>query len=391
MTIALDKLQENSVRKLAIEARKEFFASTYTNATVAFVNVTTQTNAERNVGACANDANTIYSFDLLKRFAEEYPDNVKAEPGLPGVEPRRYNDASFIVPQINQVADYRCSQYIGVAKTLGPKITADQCTSGSNCDGLMSSWDYPVSLSDTLLKRYTGNCKKSQAFMENSFDGAWTPGVGARGSNVNSLWGEGQCNYTNFANFPVHQKEPMVPFYKMQIPQVDEQVCYGNGVCIKTSANGLAGGLADHKNYGGRSGIRFNVASRKSSKEALAHAQSACFVAIVVVQWADLTICKTRMNSIRDQGMSNAIMNFALIFETLLAAFLCYTPVLSGGLGTRPLRVTHWLPAVPFCIFIFAFDEIRKGCMRSTTKITINKVTGAVERDPAWLERNTYY
>lgn len=37
-----------------------------------------------------------------------------------------------------------------------------------------------------------------------------------------------------------------------------------------------------------------NIASRMSQKEALAHAQASFFVAIVVVQWADLVICKTR-------------------------------------------------------------------------------------------------
>ena len=57
-------------------------------------------------------------------------------------------------------------------------------------------------------------------------------------------------------------------------------------------------------------------------KEALHHAQCAYFVSIVVVQWADLVICKTRMNSIYHQGMLNPAMNFGLIFETMLAAIL---------------------------------------------------------------------
>lgn len=40
-----------------------------------------------------------------------------------------------------------------------------------------------------------------------------------------------------------------------------------------------------------------------AQKEALHHAQSSYFVAIVVVQWADLVICKTRLNSLYHQGM----------------------------------------------------------------------------------------
>jgi len=138
-------------------------------------------------------------------------------------------------------------------------------------------------------------------------------------------------------------------------------------------------------------GLKFNVMSRMLQKEALAHAQTAYFVAIVIVQWADLMICKTRMNSIRQQGMLNSFMNFGLVFETLLACFLCYLPVVSIGVGTRPIRLTHWLPAVPFSLWIFGYDEVRKWIMRTTTETKENLLTGQVERDAGWMERNTYY
>ena len=53
---------------------------------------------------------------------------------------------------------------------------------------------------------------------------------------------------------------------------------------------------------------------------------TAFFVSIVVVQWADLIICKTRKLSVFQQGMGNWFMNFGLFFETALACFLSYTP-----------------------------------------------------------------
>jgi sodium/potassium-transporting ATPase subunit alpha len=59
--------------------------------------------------------------------------------------------------------------------------------------------------------------------------------------------------------------------------------------------------------------LQVNVASRMSQKEALHHAQCAFFVSIVVVQWADLMICKTRWLSMRQQGMVNTAMNFGLV------------------------------------------------------------------------------
>ena len=76
-------------------------------------------------------------------------------------------------------------------------------------------------------------------------------------------------------------------------------------------------------------------------------------------------ICKSRWLSIRQQGMTNPTMNFALLFETVLGSFLCYVTPIGAFLGTRPLRFTHWLPGIPFSIFIFLFDETRKGLMRA--------------------------
>jgi len=139
------------------------------------------------------------------------------------------------------------------------------------------------------------------------------------------------------------------------------------------------------------SGICVNIASRMIQKEALHHAQCAYFVSIVVVQWADLVICKTRMNSIYHQGMLNPAMNFGLILETMLAAILCYTPGVTTALGTRPIKLLHWWPGCLYCILIFWYDETRKLWMRSTTTITEDEQTGQVTRDAGWMERNTYY
>merc|ERR1711865_1040392 len=134
-----------------------------------------------------------------------------------------------------------------------------------------------------------------------------------------------------------------------------------------------------------------NIASRMIQEEALRHAQTAYFISVVVVQWADLVICKTRMNSIYEQGMLNPAMNFGLIFETMLACILCYTPFLGIALKTRPIKMIHWLPAMPYSIFIFCYDEIRKGIMRMSVEMKRNEATGQEIRNPGWMERNTYY
>merc|ERR1712117_454468 len=105
---------------------------------------------------------------------------------------------------------------------------------------------------------------------------------------------------------------------------------------------------------------------------------TAYFVSIVIVQWADLIICKTRKNSVFQQGMGNWVMNFGLCFETALAAFLSYTPGMDKGLRMYPLYFWWWLPALPFSILIFCYDECRKYLLRRL---------GA----GSWIEREAYY
>jgi len=104
---------------------------------------------------------------------------------------------------------------------------------------------------------------------------------------------------------------------------------------------------------------------------------TAFFVSIVIVQWADLIICKTRKNSVFQQGMKNWFMNFGLVFETVLAAFLSYCPGMDKGLRMYPLKFNWWLPALPFSLLIFCYDETRKFLLR---------------RNPGgWIEQETYY
>ena len=104
---------------------------------------------------------------------------------------------------------------------------------------------------------------------------------------------------------------------------------------------------------------------------------TAFFASIVIVQWADLLICKTRKNSLFQQGLKNYMLNFGLFFETALAAFLSYTPGMDKGLRMYPLKFSWWLPAIPFSILIFVYDEVRKYLLR--------------QNPGGWIEKETYY
>jgi len=110
---------------------------------------------------------------------------------------------------------------------------------------------------------------------------------------------------------------------------------------------------------------------------ALKSAQAAYFVSIVVVQWADLCICKTRMLSLFQQGMKNWVLNFGLVFETALALLMLYIPFMDEILGTYPIGVQHLVPALGFSLAIFFYDEMRKLWIRT--------------HRGGWLQRTTYY
>lgn len=97
---------------------------------------------------------------------------------------------------------------------------------------------------------------------------------------------------------------------------------------------------------------------------ALGHGQTAAFVSIVIVQWADLLICKTRSLSLYHQGMRNTVMLFGLFSETCLCLILCYVPGVDIAIGTQPLSPIHWFPSMPFSMFIFLYDETRKYILR---------------------------
>jgi len=92
-------------------------------------------------------------------------------------------------------------------------------------------------------------------------------------------------------------------------------------------------------------------------------AQTAFFISIIVVQWADILICKTRKLSITEQGMRNDMLNFGLFFETALGFLLVYTPV-NVAFGIKRLRFIYWLPGIPFALLIFMYDETRKYLLR---------------------------
>ncbi|KAF4756984.1 Sodium/potassium-transporting ATPase subunit alpha-1, partial [Perkinsus olseni] len=128
------------------------------------------------------------------------------------------------------------------------------------------------------------------------------------------------------------------------------------------------------------------------STEALKYAQSAFFIAIVVVQYATLFFCKCRTLSLTMQGLANWFQNFAVVVESSVAALVVFAPFMWVVFNTRPLEGWHiCVPAMPFAVFNYCFDELRKYFLRQGVP-NLKAITGASQtRFGKWVYKTTYY
>jgi sodium/potassium-transporting ATPase subunit alpha len=115
----------------------------------------------------------------------------------------------------------------------------------------------------------------------------------------------------------------------------------------------------------------------QSRMDLLNKARTGYFLSIVITQMIDLVMCKTRRNSIFQQGMGNWSLNFSFIFEIVLTCILLYTPGISNVLKTMPLELFWYWPCLPLGCFLWIYDETRRWIIR--------------EYPGNLLERETYY
>nr|XP_034194731.1 sodium/potassium-transporting ATPase subunit alpha-like isoform X2 [Osmia lignaria] len=104
---------------------------------------------------------------------------------------------------------------------------------------------------------------------------------------------------------------------------------------------------------------------------------TAFFVSIVIVQVADVMICKTRRNSLFQQGMNNWVLNVGILFEIAVACIVCYAPYMDKILSTYALKFEWWLPGIPYAVIILIYEELRKLWIRKNPE--------------GWWDRETCY
>lgn len=74
-------------------------------------------------------------------------------------------------------------------------------------------------------------------------------------------------------------------------------------------------------------------------RKALEHCcHGAFFFAIVIVQWADLIVARTRAVSLVSHGFSNLVLNLGMLSTLLLSYFFLYIPYVQDVFGLTGLR-----------------------------------------------------
>jgi sodium/potassium-transporting ATPase subunit alpha len=99
--------------------------------------------------------------------------------------------------------------------------------------------------------------------------------------------------------------------------------------------------------------------------EALRHSQGAYLLAVVILQFANTLIWKTKVRSVFTHLFKNQQINFSYIVGTALILALLYVPGLNTGFGLRALRVEHFSPCLGFAIIFILWSEFMKYKLRN--------------------------
>jgi sodium/potassium-transporting ATPase subunit alpha len=97
---------------------------------------------------------------------------------------------------------------------------------------------------------------------------------------------------------------------------------------------------------------------------ALAEAQSAYFMALVVCQVFNLISSKTRLVSVFKHGMRNRAVNGAVVIAISICVMLIYIPGMFVVFGTVAVGGLYWLAPLPLAVCVLGWNEIRKYISR---------------------------
>ena len=96
---------------------------------------------------------------------------------------------------------------------------------------------------------------------------------------------------------------------------------------------------------------------------------TACLSAIVLMQVANVFLCRSEHQSLFSQGLrGNRILLAGVALEIILILIIDYTPLGNAVFGTAPIHPHVWLFILPFAIGMIALEELRKWVCRRTRR-----------------------
>ena len=129
--------------------------------------------------------------------------------------------------------------------------------------------------------------------------------------------------------------------------------------------------------------------------ESLAHrdplylqATTACLSAIVVMQIANVFLCRSsRRSAFSFHLFSNKLILAGIATEIALIALIDYTPWGNALFGTAPIPLFVWLFIIPFALGMLALEELRKWFMRTRSNRLTTPVIGKTQSSSAHARR----
>jgi sodium/potassium-transporting ATPase subunit alpha len=95
-------------------------------------------------------------------------------------------------------------------------------------------------------------------------------------------------------------------------------------------------------------------------------ATTACLTAIVVTQIANVFACRSFRESVFRVGFfSNPLIFVGIVVELSFQLLVVYHPIGNRIFATAPLPMTVWLALIPFALFLFVAEEVRKALAQS--------------------------
>ena len=102
-----------------------------------------------------------------------------------------------------------------------------------------------------------------------------------------------------------------------------------------------------------------------SSDPLYLRAVTAFFASIIICQIADVLICRSRRDSVLKKGIfSNRFVDVGIFSELILLGNIVYNPLTHKFFGTHPLTLFELSLSLPFALWIFFGDELRKYLIR---------------------------